>query len=80
MRLIFLAQAEESGQDKIAGYPRSLWDDADTRWLIDVHRARVEPAAEGNQSIGEQYFNKELHERLVWWLRLPQADRFGPRA
>jgi hypothetical protein len=24
-----------------------------------------------NESGGEEYFNKELHEQMVWWLQLP---------
>jgi hypothetical protein len=24
-----------------------------------------------NESGGEEYFNKELHEQMLWWLQLP---------
>ena len=72
VRVAFLGQADGSGEDRIAGYPRGLWDDPDARWLIDVHRAGTERTAEANQPAGEQYFNKELHEQLLWWLQLPR--------
>ena len=77
VRVAFLGQAEGSVEDRIAGLPRSLWDDPDARWLIDVHRAVLEPTAEGNQPVGEQYFNKELHEQLLWWLQLPRLLRLA---
>jgi hypothetical protein len=43
-----------------AGLPTELWKDGDARWLLHV-----------NESDGEEYFNKELHEQMLWWLQLP---------
>ena len=40
--------------------PAELWKDGDARWLLQV-----------NESGGEEYFNKELHEQMLWWLQLP---------
>ncbi len=72
VRIAFLAQPEQDGEERVAGYPRRLWDDPDARWLIDVHRAHAEHTAQEIQPAGEQYFNKELHEQLLWWLQLPK--------
>jgi hypothetical protein len=46
--------------DAFAGFPRSFWDDGDARWLLKVHDAA-----------GEWYFNKELHQQILWWVQLP---------
>jgi hypothetical protein len=37
------------------------WDNADIAWLTGLHTAD-----------GHRYFNKESHEQMLWWLRLPQ--------
>ncbi|HEV2274915.1 MAG TPA: alpha-amylase family glycosyl hydrolase [Acidobacteriaceae bacterium] len=85
----FLAETLAAGQDRVAGYPRQFWDDPDVRWLIDVHRAPVHlPGASNStgaghheeaQPVGEQYFNKELHEQLLWWLQLPALLRMAQK-
>jgi glycosidase len=49
-----------AADDSFAGLPRALWDDPDARWLLSV-----------NESAGEWYFNKELHEQMLWWLHVP---------
>jgi glycosidase len=51
-----------------AGFPRGVWDDPDARWLLRV-----------NESGGEWYFNKELHEQMLWWLQLPDLLELTPR-
>jgi len=43
------------------GLPATAWQDDDTRWLLGV-----------NEHDGKTYFNKELHEQMVWWYSLPQ--------
>jgi hypothetical protein len=53
--------------EKSAGLPRELWDEQDGRWLMHIHLAEVpgdEPPIE--------YFNKELHEQLLWWIQMPK--------
>ena len=51
-----------------AGFPRGVWDDADARWLLSV-----------NEAGGEWYFNKELHEQMLWWAQLPDLlELAGP--
>jgi glycosidase len=49
-----------TADDAFAGFPRGFWDDPDARWLLSV-----------NEAGGEWYFNKELHEQMLWWLHLP---------
>jgi len=54
--------------DAFAGFPRGIWDDAEARWLLKVHEAG-----------GEWYFNKELHEQMLWWTQLPDLlELAGP--
>jgi glycosidase len=54
--------------ESFAGLPRAVWDDPDARWLMRV-----------NESAGEWYFNKELHEQMLWWLHLPDLlELSGP--
>jgi hypothetical protein len=55
-----------AADDPFAGFPRGLWDDPDARWLLSV-----------NESGGEWYFNKELHEQMLWWLHLPDLLELG---
>jgi glycosidase len=43
------------------GLPKTLWHDGDARWLLGV-----------NEHDGTTYFNKELHEQMLWWHLLPQ--------
>ena len=37
------------------------WTDSEIAWLTGLHEAQ-----------GHRYFNKEAHEELLWWLRLPE--------
>jgi hypothetical protein len=67
VRLAFLYQtltpaatAKTAVHDAFAGFPRAFWDDGDARWLLKVHDAA-----------GEWYFNKELHQQMLWWVQLP---------
>jgi glycosidase len=64
VRLAFLlptlVAAKPVKADEFAGFPYSFWDDDDARWLLHVH-----------QVSGEWYFNKELHQQLLWWGQLP---------
>jgi hypothetical protein len=46
--------------DVFAGLPRGIWDDDNARWLLKV-----------NEAGGELYFNKELHQQMLWWMQLP---------
>jgi hypothetical protein len=49
-----------AADDVFAGLPRGIWDDENARWLLQV-----------NEAGGEWYFNKELHEQMLWWMQLP---------
>ena len=67
VRLAFLGQtltpakpAKAGADEAFAGLPRGIWDDGDARWLLKV-----------NESGGEWYFNKELHQQILWWTQLP---------
>jgi hypothetical protein len=67
VRLIFLVQsltaakpAKAPAEEVFAGFPRSFWYDGDARWLMRVHDAG-----------GKEYFNKELHQQILWWTYLP---------
>jgi glycosidase len=61
VRLAFLYRSmAATTAPAFAGLPRSLWDDDNARWLLKVHEAG-----------GEWYFNKELHQQLLWWTQLP---------
>jgi glycosidase len=66
VRLAFLyqiltpAKTVKTVADAFAGFPRAFWDDGDARWLLKVHDAA-----------GEWYFNKELHQQILWWVQLP---------
>ena len=71
VRLAFLVQkltpAKPTKADEaFAGFPRELWDDDDARWLLKVH-----------ESTGEWYFNKELHQQMLWWAQLPDLLRLA---
>jgi glycosidase len=55
-----------AAEDGFAGFPRTFWDDPDARWLLKV-----------NESGGEWYFNKELHEQMLWWAQLPDLLELG---
>ena len=52
--------AKAAAEEAFAGFPREFWDDGDARWLLKV-----------NESAGEWYFNKELHQQILWWAQLP---------
>jgi hypothetical protein len=76
IRLGFLYQtqiaakpAKGAGGDAFAGFAREFWDDGDARWLLRV-----------NESAGEWYFNKELHQQILWWTQLPDLLRLSARA
>jgi glycosidase len=67
VRLAFMAltlasakPVKSAAEDAFAGFSRAFWDDPDARWLLKV-----------NESGGEWYFNKELHEQMLWWAQLP---------
>lgn len=50
-----------------AGEPQAIdWKDPDVVWLTGLH-----------ESQGHRYFNKEAHEQLVWWLRLPHLVKLA---
>ena len=53
-----------AAEGAFAGFPRQLWEDGDARWLLSV-----------NESAGEWYFNKELHQQIVSWTQLPDLLR-----
>jgi glycosidase len=55
-----IAPTKKAEGDLFAGLPWEVWDDDDARWLMKVH-----------ESAGEDYFNKELHEQMLWWSQLP---------
>jgi hypothetical protein len=76
VRLAFLYQtlipakpAKAGAEEVFAGLPRGLWDDGDARWLLKVH-----------ESGGEWYFNKELHQQILWWTQLPELLRLAAPA
>jgi hypothetical protein len=60
VRLAFFNQTL-SPKESFAGLPTGLWEDGDARWLLKVH-----------ESAGDWYFNKELHEQILWWVQLPE--------
>ena len=67
VRLAFLGQTltpakptKATADDSFAGFLRPFWDDGDARWLMKVHEAA-----------GEWYFNKELHQQMLWWMQVP---------
>jgi hypothetical protein len=60
VRLAFFCKSLRSTPLSFAGFPRELWDDDNARWLLKVHEAT-----------GEWYFNKELHQQILWWTQLP---------
>jgi hypothetical protein len=71
VRLAFFLQtlraAKPSAADEsFAGLPARFWDDPDARWLLNVHKA-------GEDS----YFNKELHQQMLWWTKLPALLRLA---
>jgi hypothetical protein len=71
VRLAFVVQtltpAKPAKTDEsFAGFPRSFWDEGDARWLLKVHEAA-----------GEEYFNKELHQQMLWWTHLPDLLRLA---
>ncbi len=43
-------------------------------------RRRRTLAAEVNESAGEWYFNKELHQQILWWTQLPDLLRLAAPA
>jgi glycosidase len=57
---------KSAAEDVFAGFSRAFWDDPDARWLLKV-----------NESGGEWYFNKELHEQMQWWVQLPDLLALG---
>jgi hypothetical protein len=59
---------KSAADDAFAGFPRGFWDDPDARWLLSV-----------NESEGEWYFNKELHEQMLWWSHLQDLLELAPR-
>jgi hypothetical protein len=59
VRVAFLCQSLAT-TPAFAGFPRGLWEDDNARWLLKVHEAT-----------GEWYFNKELHQQIMWWTQLP---------
>ena len=67
IRLAFFCQTLASvkptkgaAEEPFAGFARAVWDEPDIRWLLQV-----------NESAGEWYFNKELHQQMLWWTQLP---------
>ncbi len=58
--------AKAAEEEAFAGFPRAFWEDGDARWLLKVHEAA-----------GEWYFNKELHQQILWWTQLPDLLRLA---
>jgi hypothetical protein len=58
--------AKAAEEDAFAGFPGEFWEDGDARWLLKVHDAA-----------GEWYFNKELHQQILWWVQLPDLLRLA---
>ncbi len=54
------APAAVPATETFAGLPESVWKNDDARWLLNVHEAA-----------GKEYFNRELHLQMLWWLQLP---------
>jgi hypothetical protein len=74
IRLAFFCQTLASvkptkvaGEEAFAGFARAVWDEPDVRWLLQA-----------NESAGEWYFNKELHQQILWWTELPGLLRTVP--
>ena len=71
VRLAFVVQTltpakPTKADESFAGFPRGFWDEGDARWLLKVHEAA-----------GEEYFNKELHQQMLWWAQLPDLLRLA---
>jgi glycosidase len=62
--LIIAKPVKGAAQEPFAGFPREFWEDGNARWLLSV-----------NESAGEWYFNKELHQQILWWTQLPDLLR-----
>jgi hypothetical protein len=76
IRLAFLYQTlinakpvKGAADEAFAGFPRQLWQDGDARWLLSM-----------NESAGEWYFNKELHQQILCWTQLPDLLRLAAPA
>jgi hypothetical protein len=76
IRLAFLYQTliptkpvKGAAEEAFAGFPREFWADGDARWLLKV-----------NEAAGEWYFNKELHQQILWWTQLPDLLRLSAPA
>jgi hypothetical protein len=71
VRLLFLYQtltpvktktAKVTVEETFAGLPAEFWKDPEARWLLQVHEAAG----------ANWYFNKELHQQMLWWTQLPE--------
>ncbi|TCK75519.1 alpha-amylase family glycosyl hydrolase [Acidipila rosea] len=60
VRLLVVAAQATAGGDLYLGIPVNLWREPDLKWLLGMHEFE-----------GLQYFNRELHEQILWWLQLP---------
>jgi hypothetical protein len=76
IRLVFVCQTLTSAkpvkgaaEETFAGFSRAVWEEPDARWLLQV-----------NESAGEWYFNKELHQQILWWTQLPGLLRLAAPA
>ncbi|MEA2539863.1 MAG: hypothetical protein QOH35_1229, partial [Acidobacteriaceae bacterium] len=76
IRLAFLYQTlitakpvKGAADEAFAGFPRQFWEDGDARWLLSM-----------NESAGEWYFNKELHQQILCWTQLPHLLRLAAPA
>src|SRR5882757_7501285 len=76
IRLAFLYQTlmtakpvKGAADEAFAGFPRQFWQDRDARWLLSM-----------NESAGEWYFNKELHQQILCWTQLPDLLRLAAPA
>jgi glycosidase len=67
VRITFLSQMNGASAEKSGGLPRKLWDQPDAQWLMNVH-----VATEPSDDPPIEYFNKELHEQLLWWIQMPK--------
>ncbi|HTZ57983.1 MAG TPA: alpha-amylase family glycosyl hydrolase [Acidobacteriaceae bacterium] len=71
VRMLFLVQMltpvkPTKADEMFAGFPADIWKDDDARWLMEVH-----------ETAGEWYFNKELHQQMLWWAQLPDLLRLA---
>ena len=66
---LLVSKSSFAEKEATHGIPEQIWQDGDARWLLGV-----------NEHGGTTYFNKELHEQMLWWLTLPELLQITTQA